>query len=629
MKSVNTLHLKLVICTGLVVAILIVYWQVAHHEYVSFDDGLYVVDNQMVRDGITQAGIRWAFGFTDIAYWHPLTWLSHMLDCQLFGLDSGKHHLSNLMFHMANSLLLFFVFVRMTGRLGPSVFVAALFAVHPLTVESVAWVAERKNVLSTFFEMVTLLSYAAYAQKPSRVRYSVTLVTFACGLMVKPALITLPFIFLLLDFWPLKRLSMPPGIDAGAPQTAVLATSPKKETSLRLLVLEKIPFFMLSGVCIALAMASVKHHNIVVSANEASAYLRVANAAVTYVSYIAKMVWPSNLAVFYPYPSSIPVWYAVAAFIWLACISMLTLRFWKQMPFLIVGWLWYLGTLVPHLGFVQAGIWPAMADRWAYVPFIGLFIMLGWTIPEIWLRFQWRKSLLAAGGGIVILVFMTVSWFQVGYWHDSIRLYQRAVEVTDNNDVAHNNLGAAYFKTGRVAKAIYHFVRALQIRPGLAAAHDNLNRALAAHRNIDAVITEMHRLIELYPATAGLKYNLGNLYRKTGQFDNAIDYYKRALSNKPNFIQAINNLAAVYVSKEDYTKALPLLNKILQIEPNAFDVSYTIASICARQNNVDDAARWLKKAVDSGFDDWNLLKSDPGFDNIRNSVYYSELIKKQ
>jgi Tfp pilus assembly protein PilF len=395
-----------------------------------------------------------------------------------------------------------------------------------------------------------------------------------------------------------------------------------------LLVLEKIPFVILSGVCIVLVMASVKHHGIVVSANEIPAYLRVANAAITYVSYIAKMVWPSNLAVFYPYPSTIPVWYAAAAFIWLACISIITLRYWKQMPFLIVGWLWYLGTLVPHLGFVQAGIWPAMADRWAYVPFVGLFIMLGWAIPEIWSRFRWRKAVLAIGGGIVVCVFMTVSWFQVGYWQNSIRLYQRAVDVTANNDVAHNNLGAAYFNAGRVDKAIYHFVRALQIMPGLAAAHDNLNRALAAHRNIDAAISEMHRLIELYPATAGLKYNLGNLYRKTGQFDNAIYYYTRALSNKPNFIQAINNLAAVYVSQEDYTKAFPLLNKILEVEPNAFDVSYTIASIYARQNNVDDAARWLKKAVDSGFNDWNMLKSDPGFDNIRNSVYYTELIHK-
>ena len=200
MKSINTKSLKLSICLGLAVAILIVYWQVSHHEYVSFDDGLYVVDNPMVRAGITVEGIHWAFGFTDIAYWHPLTWLSHMLDCQLFGLDAGKHHLTNLLFHLANSLLLFFVGLRMTGKIGPSAFVAAMFAVHPLNVESVAWVAERKNVLSTFFGMLTLLSYAAYAQKTSMVRYSLTLLSFACGLMVKPALITLPFIFLLLDF---------------------------------------------------------------------------------------------------------------------------------------------------------------------------------------------------------------------------------------------------------------------------------------------------------------------------------------------------------------------------------------------------------------------------------------------
>jgi Flp pilus assembly protein TadD len=614
---------------GLTVAILAVYWQVNQHEFVSFDDGLYVVDNPMVRAGITKDGIRWAFGFTDIAYWHPLTWVSHMLDCQLFGLDSGKHHLVNLILHIANSLLLFFVFVRMTGKSGPSLFIAALFAVHPLNVESVAWVAERKNVLSTFFWMLTLLGYTAYTQKPSAIRYSTTLVTFACGLMVKPALITLPFVMILLDFWPLTRLKISPRAHTEDHRSTHLPTSSKNNISLKLLIFEKVPFFVLTGACITLAMASVKHHDIVVSASEASVYLRVANAAVTYTTYIAKLVWPSNLAVFYPYPTAIPLWYAAAALIWLICISMISIRYWKQMPFLIVGWLWYLGTLVPHLGFVQAGIWPAMADRWAYIPFVGLFMMLGWAIPDIWTDFKWRKSLLIAGGGIAVLAFMKVTWFQAGYWKNSIRLYQRAVEVTENNDVAHNNLGAAYFNAGRRDKAIFHFIRALQIMPGLAAAHDNLNKALAARGDAKAAIAEINRLIEIYPATAGLKYNLGNLYRRTGQIDNAVEAYTRALSDRPDFIQAINNLAAIYVSKADYSRAIPLLEKILEHEPKAFDASYMLASIYARLNNVQDAERWLRRAVDSGFANWKLLESDPGFDNIRKSAYYAELIGKR
>jgi Flp pilus assembly protein TadD len=613
---------------GLVFAILIVYWQVTHHEFVSFDDGLYVTDNPIVQAGITFDGIQWAFGFNDIAYWHPLTWLSHMLDCHLFGLDAGKHHLTNVIFHIANSLLLFFAGMRLTGRVGPSALVAALFAIHPINAESVAWVAERKNVLSTFFGMLALLSYSFYTNKPAWGKYTLTLLTFALGLMVKPALVTLPFIFLLLDFWPLRRLHPEPLIGSGSFGFKIPDRTRLKQSNLWPVIVEKIPFFALSGVSLVLTIVSAQHHGIVVSAQQIPIYFRIANALVSYMTYIGKLLWPSHLAVFYPYPQTIPVWLWLGAGIWLVCISMITIRFRKQMPFLIVGWLWYLGTLIPHLGFVQAGIWPAMADRWAYVPFIGLFIMIAWGGFALWSRFPKSKVGLAVSGGILISAFVIVSWIQVGYWMNSIRLYQHAAAVTENNDVAHNNLGAAYFNAGRVDKAIFHFVEALRIMPGFSAAHANLNKALSARAMNTDVAAKMKKLIELYPAVAALKFNLGNLYRNRNDFDTAMVYYRQALSDQPNFIQAINNLAAVYVIQEDYPRALHLLKKILEIERDASDVSYTIACIYAKQANVEEATDWLKKAVRMGFNQWDLLKSDPRLENIRDSLYYKNLTQK-
>jgi tetratricopeptide (TPR) repeat protein len=620
-------RLYIFICLFLVIATAVVYWQVRHHDFVSFDDGLYVYENQHVQAGLTREGVKWAFGFTDIAYWHPVTWLSHMLDCQLFGLDAGKHHLTNLFFHLANSLLLFFIGVRMTGHFGPSAFMAAMFAIHPINVESVAWVAERKNVLSTFFWMLTLLSYSYYAQKPAWGKYILTLLTFALGLMVKPALVTLPFVLLLLDFWPLRRLLMASLNPKGHRPDVMHGPSRTNTASLWMLLLEKIPFLALTGVSIALAMVSVQHHGIVISANTIPLHLRMSNALITYMTYIGKLVWPSNLAVFYPYPQAISIGFTIAAVIWLACVSIITLRFCKKMPFLMVGWLWYLGTLIPHVGFVQAGIWPAMADRWAYVPFIGLLIMIVGAAYELWSRFQSARVGLAVLGGIMIMMLGTLAWIQVGYWSTSIDLYQHAVDVTDNNDVAHNNLGAAFFNAGKVDKAIFHFVEAMRIMPGLAAAHANLNKTFGAHENIDNAIAEMQRLIALYPNLPALQYNLGNLYRDKGEFDRAIYYYEKALVYKPDFIQAINNLAGIYVMRADDLRALVLLKRIIELEQDATDVYYMIACIYSKQQKVADAGNWLRLAVEHGFKDWDHIRSDPKLENIRDSVTYKQLLQ--
>ncbi len=360
----NNMHrhrLKLMVCLFLIVATLAVYWQVGDHEFINFDDNLYVTENRHVQAGLTFEGIKWALTTTDVAYWHPVTWLSLMLDYELYGLNSRGYHLTNLLFHILSTLLLFVVLKRMTGAHWQSAFVAALFALHPLNVESVAWVVERKNVLSTFFWMLTVWTYARYAERPKLNRYLLILPPFALGLMAKPMLVTLPFVLILLDYWPLGRL-----------QLNVLPTIWGE----RGVLWGKVPLLALSAVSIYLSSLSIERG----CSEPASMSLRIANALVSYVGYIGKMIWPHNMAVFYPPPDMVPIWQAVLAALFLVFVSVLVIRTARQRPYLAVGWLWYIGTLVPAIGLVRAGLWLAMADRFAYVPFIGLFVMIAWGV---------------------------------------------------------------------------------------------------------------------------------------------------------------------------------------------------------------------------------------------------------
>ena len=358
---------EFIVCLFLVVITIMAYRQLPSHDILSFDDNAYITQNIHVHEGITRENIAWAFRSVDFAYWHPLTWLSHMFVFQIFGMNPFMHHLINLFLHIANILLLFIVLKRMTGSLWRSAFVAALFALHPLNVESVAWASERKNVLSTFFWMLTMLTYVRYAECPGFYRYLMTFFVFALGLMAKPMLVTLPFVLLLLDYWPLCRfkLSQSGGMGHGFSQS--IPSGSRWSPVLRL-VLEKVPFLSLSAVCIYLSSLSVQHLGIVISTASVPMKLRIYNALVSYVSYIKKMVWPHNLAVYYPYPESIPFWKVAGSVSFLVCVSILVFRALRSKPYLAVGWLWYIGTLVPAIGLTQAGLWPAIADRFSYVP---------------------------------------------------------------------------------------------------------------------------------------------------------------------------------------------------------------------------------------------------------------------
>ena len=628
MTAISKKHITIFICLMIVTVSWVVYYQIGHHSFVSFDDGLYVFDNPKVRSGLSMENITWAFGFTGIAYWHPLTWLSHMLDCQLFGLNSGWHHLTNLIFHIFNSLLLYSVFRTMTGDCWKSGVIAILFAVHPINVESVAWVAERKNVLSTFFWMLTLLSYSFYVAKAQISRYLLVLLLFALGLLAKPAIVTLPFVLLLLDFWPLNRLRIDALMNQNRSLTWVdIKTWVEKSNILRL-ILEKIPFFLLIAFSVYLSFLSTRHHGIVVSTSEVPVDLRLANGLVSYLVYFGKMLWPQKLAVFYPYPDEIPVYLATIALIWAVCISVIVLRRSLRRPYLAVGWFWYLGTLVPYIGLMQAGLWPAQADRWAYIPFIGLFVMMAWGVPQLIAGWRYHKIALTLATVSITVILTTMTWAQIGYWKNSIALYQHAVDVTRDNDIAHSNLGAAYFEAGQVDRAIFHFVEALKIQPGYDPAHQNLNRALAAGARADGAIKSMQKLIEIYPEVPALHYNLGNLYRGNGQLDKAISRYQAALKQQPDFIHAINNQAGIYIVKAEYAKALTLLKRIVALQPSDPDIYVDIARVYAIQSQTQESILWLERAIQNGFSDVGLLLTDRHLELVKETAEYQDLLLK-
>jgi len=561
---IANIRYDVLICLFLVIATLAVYWQVNYHEFINFDDSSYILQNQHVQKGLTSESISWAFSFTDIAYWHPLTWLSHMLDCQIYGLIPGMHHRTSLIFHIVNSILLFFVLQKMTGALWKSAFVAALFALHPINVESVAWVAERKNVLSTFFWMLTMLAYVHYTTRPSLYRYLLTLLLLMLGLMAKPMLVTLPFVLLLLDYWPLERL---------------------RHQSPFNLILEKIPFFALSAVSAYISSLSVQHYKIVVSTELVPMQLRIANALVSYLKYIEKMIWPKNLAVFYPFPDTLPVWQVFGAGLFLASISFLVLLNFRKKPYLCVGWLWFLGTLIPVIGLKQAGLWPAIADRWAYVPLVGIFIIIAWGVPELASKWRHKKFGLALAAAVLLLMLMTVTWLQVRCWTNSVSLFKHAFEVTANNFIVHFKLGESLAEQGRTEEAISHYQEVLRLKPYYALAHHNLGCMLADHGRTNEAMNHYIAALKINPKLERTHINLGCILNSKGERDKAIKHYFYALRLNNNSAEAYNNIGVVLALKGKFNGAIIFFQNALRIKPD-----YPEA-----QNNLINVLKLLRK----------------------------------
>jgi protein O-mannosyl-transferase len=584
----------ILICLFIVLTTFSVYWQLHGNEFIKFDDDLYF-ENRHLRAGLTIDNIKWAFSFTkkEGTYWHPLTWISLMFDSQLFGIDSGMYHITSLIFHIANSLLLFLVFKRMTGDLWKSAFVAVLFALHPLNVESVAWATQRPNILSTLFWMFTMLAYIHYTNQPGIFRYFLILISFIMGLMAKPMLITLPFVFLLIDYWPLGRFQLPSSMkefkrniiriksDISNCQSAVIG---QRSATLLYLFLEKIPFLILSVISVFLTIKSI---GVVVSTELIPLELRIANALVSYVRYIEKLIWPNNLAILYPF-RMVPYWQAVGAGLVLVCLTVFILRVVRTKPFLTVGWLWYLGVLIPVIGIVQTGLQPAMADRYAYISFIGLYVIIAWSLPGLLSVSRYKMVLLTTTAISLLILLMATTFKQVQYWKNSITLFEHTIDVTNQNNAIHNNLGVVLKERGRTEDAIKHYTEALRIKPDYSHAHNNIGYALADQGKINAAIKHYKMALKYKPDYAHAYNNLGNALASQGMAKEALSHYAKALRIKPDYAEAYNNIGVSLYSLGNLEEAIIQFKEALRIKPDYGDARYNLTAVLKKQNKGND-----------------------------------------
>ena len=602
----HTFFKVLLVIFCLITGIVIVYIKVQNFDFVGYDDELYVTQNHYVQKGLASEGIKWAFTTFHAANWHPLTWLSHMLDYELYGMNPAGHHWTNIELHIANTVLLFLILLKMTGALWQSAFVAALFALHPLHVESVVWISERKDVLSTFFGLLTIGAYYRYAKNPSTKYYLLVIAFLSLGLMAKPMLVTIPFVLLLLDFWPLKRFQYQSGF--------YLKLEKENGDVVRKnyrIILEKIPLFIIVVISCIVTFFAQKSEGAVKALWALPLKYRIGNAVVSYADYVLKAIWPHKLAVFYPYPGkTLPSWQIVGGAFLIVAACYWAIRAAKKYPYIPVGLFWYLGTLVPVIGLVQVGD-QAMADRYTYIPLIGIFIIVSWGATDLFKKLRDQTSSLRSpsyagqaevrgqksevgslgtevGGqrsavreqqsmtsssvlvlfnkrrfqnlflgisaGTLLVALSAKTFYQLNTWKNEITLFEHAVSVTENNYQAENNLGTAY-SSKDLDKALFHYEAALKIKQGYAMA----------------------------------LYNLGTIYEKKGQIDRAINYYFKVLQINPNYSDALNNLGLIFYNQRDYAKAVLYFKKALKIDPQKPDARLNLANVLFLQSKPDEA----------------------------------------
>ncbi len=563
----------------LILATLAIFWPVKNFKFINMDDTEYVTENPQVLNGLNLEGAAWAFTSKDASNWHPLTWLSHMLDIRLYGLNPGGHHLTNLLFHFANTLLLFFLLKQMTGSSWRSGFVAALFALHPLHVESVAWVAERKDVLSTFFGMLTMMAYVHYVRQTGLNRYLWVFLSFALGLMSKPMLVTLPFLLLLLDYWPLGRLRL------GLGEQRSRGESSERPGAFRL-VWEKAPLFIL--VIVSCLLTVWAQRGAIASLEALPLGTRMANALVSYVSYIGKMIWPARLAIQYPYLERLPLWQILGAGLLLLGISVLVIREARRRPYLVVGWLWYLGTLVPVIGLVQVGS-QAMADRYTYVPLIGLFVMMIWGIPDLLSEWRYRRIVLPVSAALVMTFLMILTRIQLQYWHDSLRLFKHSLDVTTDNYLAHGGYGVALTEQGREEEAIIHYTKALKIRSYSWIVHHNLGNALVRRGRYQEAIDHFEAALRIKPDFEKTYNSLGVALARQGKYQEAVVQYHQALKIRKDYAEAHNNLGVALSQLGKTQEAMAHYQDALRIMHSYADAHYNIGNLLALQRKYEEA----------------------------------------
>jgi len=571
------------VCIFLAVIVWVVFGQTVHHEFINYDDGSYVIENPGVTNGVTPQAIVWSFTYVHAGNWHPVTWISHMADCELYGLNPGGHHLTNVLLHTTTTVLLFLVLRGMTGSLWRSAFVAAVFAVHPLRVESVAWVSERKDVLSGLFFVLTLGAYVRYARHPwSAGRYGLVMVMFALGLMSKPMLVTAPLVLLLLDYWPLDRFR------------AESAAGPDFRLAVKLII-EKVPLLALSAA--GCAMTVIAQHGAIREAEESSSFsLRLGNVVDSYVVYLGQMFWPIHLAVLYPFPtqglSSLQVILSAAL---LAGITAGVLIL-QRHRYLLTGWCWYLIMLVPVIGIIRVGL-QAHADRYTYLPQLGLYLLLTWMAADLCAHWRHRRLLLGGAAAVILTALIFCARWQTAYWRDSESLWAHTLRCTKNNYIAENSLGYMLLKRGEVDGAIADFQKALELKPDFADAHKNLGDALFRKNRVDEAILQYQQALRLMPGNADACNNLGNAFSKLGRMDEAILQYQKALRLMPDNVDVHNNLGNALLKQGRVDDAIVQFQEALDIEPHNREVRENLDNALLQKGGPDEMIARYRKAL--------------------------------
>jgi protein O-mannosyl-transferase len=571
------------ICVLILTVVMALYGRVISYPFVNYDDNNYVTENSHIQDGLTWSAVTWAFASTEHSNWHPLTWMSHALDCEVFGLQPYGHHLTSIVLHALNSMLLFLLIFYTTKREGPSLVLALLFAVHPINVESVAWVAERKNVLSTLFFFLTLGAYGWYVRKPNWSRYLPVLIFFACGLMSKPMLVTLPFVLLLLDYWPLERI--------------------ERNTSFAKLFLEKLPLFILSGVVSVITFKAQQAGHAFHAATQFPFAVRLEDAILAYVLYLGKPLWPSHLAAFYPHPgASVSLWTIAASSLVLATITGLTLVF-RSRKYLLTGWLWFLGTLVPVIGLVQVGD-QGMADRYAYLPLIGVFLMFTWAAADFFQSQRTPRAVSATMSIGMLLALLLTTNRQIGYWSSDTKLWAHTLAVTTRNAFAHRHVGMALMLSNDTDDALSHLREAVAINPADPMNYVDLGLCLQKSQQLDAAVEQYKKAISVTANAEELAVaytNLGSVYEQAGNYPVAVEQYKKATNltvDKEQQAIDYTNLGSAYDQGGNYPEAYESYNHALQLNPKLFNAYFDRGLVLEREGKIEEAVADYQHSIE-------------------------------
>ncbi len=635
-------RLAILISAAIALAAIYVYLPVKDYPFLNFDDNIYIYENKIVQKGLTWDGIVWAFSpihddlkssIQVVTYWHPLTWISHMLDCQLFGLNAGAHHLVNLAIHTACAVLLFFAFFRMTGSIPKSGLIAALFALHPVNIETVAWLAERKNLLSALLALAALHVYIGYVSAPSLKRYLSMLIVFIAGLCAKPMIVTLPFIFLLLDWWPLNRLTGYSWLRLSPRAVGRKNTIPP--VSISKAILEKIPMLFFSVVTIYLASFSLSGKSQIIPMGERSLGLRIKHALVSYFSYLEKIFFPRDLAIYYPYPDSVPFLYAAIAGLVLIAITALLVFYARKHPSMLVGWLWFCGALVPVSGIIQGGLWPAIANRFLYLPAIGIFIMTVWGGWELIDKINKKSARISAGvlfSTCLILPLSMATRFQLQFFHDDVVLFKRTADVTEKNFIAYTCLAQNLLNNGKNKEAILLLQKAVKLQPDFGHAWEILGSAYWKEKKYHAAINAFKKA--LWTNESPKVYSmLGRVLADTGNDIEAEKQFRKAVQIGGGCVE-LNDYAAFLIAKKRFREAIPYLRRSLSFDPTFITAYINLGQVYLNTKQPGKAIIWLEKGLKLDPDNpkLNRLIADAYFLAAKYSQaeqYYEKLLPGQ